>query len=263
MAYSVWLIAHKWDLLTPATYVGLGNFQRLAADPRAILSLQNSAIYTFLGVPMHLTVALILAMMLNVGIRGQSAYRTLFYLPAITPAVASAVIWTQMYHTEFGIINNFLANFGVQPIKWLWEPRIAKPALILMGCWGVGPAMIIFLAGLQGIPAELYDAASIDGAGGWRRFRHITMPLLSPIAFFNLVMGAIGSFQVFTAAFIMTGGGPQNATLFAVLYTYRNAFEYFRMGYAALLAWILCIIILIFTYIQFRVGRAWVYYELA
>jgi len=261
MGYSVWLMLHEWNLLTPAEYVGLGNFQRFAADPLALLSLQNSAVYTVMAVPVYACIALILAMALNVGLRGESIYRTIFYLPAITPAVASAVIWTQMLHLEFGIINNFLSNFGIEPVPWLWDPKIAKPALILMGCWSVGPAMVIFLAGLQGIPETLYEAASIDGANALHRFRHITLPMLSPIVFFNLVMGMISSFQVFTAAFVMTGGGPQNATMFSVLYIYRNGFNYFRMGYAALLAWILCIIIQVFTYFQFRLGREWVYYE--
>jgi multiple sugar transport system permease protein len=243
--------------------VALRNFQTMLSDDRMWISLTNTAYYTFLGVPLHLAIALVLALALNVDLRGKSIYRTIYYLPSVTPAVASAVVWTQMFHLEYGIINNFLLNFGIAPIRWLWDPAIAKPALILMGCWGVGPAMVIFLAGLQGIPAELYEAAEIDGAGQMRRFRHVTLPMLSPVIFFNLVMGVIGSFQIFTAAFIMTGGGPQNATLFAVLYIYRNAFQYFRMGYAALMAWVLCIIILIFTFIQFKVGKTWVYYEAA
>ncbi|MBC7077246.1 MAG: sugar ABC transporter permease, partial [Synergistales bacterium] len=170
MVYSLWLMFQKWDLITPPKYIGLANFQRLLVDPLAIISLKNTAYYTFLGVPIHLILALLLALALNVNIRGQAVYRTIFYLPAITPAVASAVIWTQMFHTEFGIINNFLANFGVQPIKWLWEPALAKPAFILMGCWSIGPQMVIFLAGLQGIPEVLYEAAAIDGAGGWEKF---------------------------------------------------------------------------------------------
>lgn len=261
MVYSLWLMFQKWDLITPPKYIGLANFQRLLVDPLAIISLKNTAYYTFLGVPIHLILALLLALALNVNIRGQAVYRTIFYLPAITPAVASAVIWTQMFHTEFGIINNFLANFGVQPIKWLWEPALAKPAFILMGCWSIGPQMVIFLAGLQGIPEVLYEAAAIDGAGGWEKFYRITVPMLSPVVFFNLVMGIIGSFQIFTAAFIMTQGGPQNATLFTVLYIYRRAFLDFQMGYSSVIAWLLAIIILFFTYIQFRAGRYWVYYE--
>jgi multiple sugar transport system permease protein len=263
MAYSVWLTFQKWDLLTPARYVGLQNYATMIADSKVWLSLANTAYYTFLGVPLHLALALLLALVLNMDLRGKSVYRTVFYLPSVTPAVASAVIWMQIFHTEFGILNSFLANFGILPIKWLWDPDIAKPALILMSMWGIGPQMVIFLAGLQGIPDVLYEAAKIDGAGRWKQFLNVTVPMLSPVVFFNLVMGVIGSFQVFTAAFIMTSGGPQNATLFAVLYIYRNAFEYFKMGYASLLAWILCIVILFFTFIQFKLGKSWVYYEVS
>jgi len=214
-------------------------------------------------VPLNLALALLLALILNIDLRGKSVYRTIFYLPSVTPAVASAVIWLQIFHAEFGILNGFLANFGVPPIKWLWDPDLAKPALILMSMWSIGPQLVIFLAGLQGIPDVLYEAAKIDGAGVWRQFTNVTVPMLSPVVFFNLVMGIIGSFQVFTAAFIMTSGGPQNATLFSVLFIYRNAFEYFKMGYASLLAWVLCIIILLFTFVQFKLGNSWVYYEAA
>lgn len=263
MLYSVWLTTQKWDLLTPPRYVGAQNLLRLLKDAKVWLSLTNTAYYTFLGVPIQLAIALALAIALNLDLRGKAVYRTIFYIPSVTPAVASAVIWLQIFHTEFGILNNILGNFGVAPIKWLWDPDLAKPALILMSCWGIGPQMIIFLAGLQGIPNALYEAAMIDGANRWRRFLNITMPMLSPVAFFNLVMGVIGALQSFTVAFIMTSGGPQNATLFAVLYLYRNAFEYFKMGYAALIAWVLCLIILLFTYLQFHLGRTWVYYETA
>ena len=263
MLYSVWLTTQKWDLLTPPRYVGAQNLLRLLKDAKVWLSLTNTAYYTVLGVPIQIAIALALAIALNLDLRGKAVYRTIFYIPSVTPAVASAVIWLQIFHTEFGILNNILGGFGVAPIKWLWDPDLAKPALILMSCWGIGPQMIIFLAGLQGIPNALYEAAMIDGANRWRRFVNITMPMLSPVAFFNLVMGVIGALQSFTVAFIMTSGGPQNATLFAVLYLYRNAFEYFKMGYAALIAWVLCLIILLFTYLQFHLGRTWVYYETA
>ena len=261
LLYSIWLTLHSWDLLTPAKYVGLQNFEKLANDTLMLKSLGNTSYLTFIGVPLHLLLALGLAIALNVEIRGRAIYRTIFYLPSITPAVASAVIWRQIFQPEFGVLNTFLGRLGISPIKWLWEPAVVKPAFIFMGSWGIGPQMIIFLAGLQGIPKQLYEAAEIDGATRWKRIIHVTLPLLSPVLFFNLVMGIIGSFQIFTSAFVMTGGGPQNATLFTVLYIYRNAFEYFKMGYAALLAWVLCIIIILFTFLQFRVGERWVYYE--
>ena len=261
MLYSVGLTLHSWDLVRPPEYVGFTNFAHFVSDGKVLKSLGNTGYYTFLGVPLRVLIALMLALSLNVKIRGRTIYRTIFYIPSVTPAVAGAVIWTQIFHTEFGILNNFLGVFGVQPIKWLWDPRVAKPAFILMSFWGIGPQMVIFLAGLQGIPAVLYEAARIDGAGKWQSFLHVTLPMLSPVLFFNLVMGFIGSFQVFTASYIMTQGGPQDATLFFVLYVFRNGFQYFKMGYASLLAWFLCLIIALLTFIQFRFGSRWVYYE--
>ena len=198
--------------------------------------------------------------MLNQGLRGQGFYRTIYYLPAITPAVASAVVWIQILNPEFGVLNAVLGWFGFGPVKWLFDTKAVIPAFILMSLWFVGPQMIIFLAGLQGVPKELIEAAEIDGANTWQRFWRITIPLVSPIIFFNLVVGIIGSFQVFTSSFIMTRGGPQDSTLFMALYIYRNAFEYFRMGYAATLSWLLFVIVLIFTVIQFRLSTRWVYY---
>lgn len=261
MLYSLLLIFLKWDLITPPEWGGMANFTRLAGDRRVPIALYNTAYYTFLGVPIHLAVAFLLALALNVQIRGLAIYRTIYYLPSITPAVASAVIWLQILQPDYGILNEFLRNFGIQGPNWLYEPALAKPAFILMSVWSIGPQMIIFLAGLQGVPAVLKEAATIDGAGEWSQFRHITIPIITPIIFFNLVVGIIGSFQVFTAAYIMTAGGPENSTLFYVLYLWRNGFEYFRMGYAALLAWVLFFIISFFTVIQFGLAGRWVYYE--
>lgn len=261
MLYSILLIFLKWDLITPPEWGGLANFTRLLNDRRVPIALYNTAYYTFIGVPIHLTVAFLLALALNVQIRGLAVYRTIYYLPSITPAVASAVIWLQILQPDYGILNEFLRNFGIDGPNWLYEPALAKPAFILMSVWSIGPQMIIFLAGLQGVPAVLKEAATIDGAGEWNQFRHITIPIITPIIFFNLVVGIIGSFQVFTAAYIMTAGGPENSTLFYVLYLWRNGFEYFRMGYAALLAWVLFFIISFFTVIQFGLAGRWVYYE--
>jgi multiple sugar transport system permease protein len=260
MIYSLYLVVHDWNLITPPRYAGLRNVERLFNDPLVGTSLTNTAFYTFVGVPLQLTVAFSLALMLNQAIRGRSLYRTIFYMPAITPAVASAVVWVQILNPEFGVLNAILGWFGIGPVKWLFDPTYAKPALILMSLWFVGPQMVVFLAGLQGVPQTLLEAASIDGANSWRRFWHVTVPIVSPVIFFNLIIGIIGSFQVFTQAFVMTQGGPRDATLFFVLYIYRNAFQYFRMGYAATLAWVLFAIIVVFTAIQFLVARRWVYY---
>ncbi|MHB0856015.1 MAG: carbohydrate ABC transporter permease [Anaerolineae bacterium] len=261
MLYSIYLVTQDWNLIKAPKYVGLGNFERMLGDPLVSKTLVNTAYYTFLGVPLQLATAFGLALLLNQNVRGQSIYRTIYYIPSITPAVASAVIWIQILNPQFGVLNAVLGFFGVAPIKWLFDPTWAKPAFVLMSLWFTGAQMIIFLAGLQSVPVEVMEAAQIDGANTWRRFWNVTVPVISPVIFFNLVMGLIGSFQVFTSSFIMTKGGPQNSTLFMVLYIYRNAFEFFRMGYAASLAWVLFLIILVFTGIQFVVGNRWVYYE--
>jgi multiple sugar transport system permease protein len=251
----------EWEILTPPTWVGLANFHQLMVDPLFGLVLYNTAFYTFLGVPLYLLAALVMALLLSLPLRGIPIYRTIYFLPSLTPAVANALLWVWIFSPDFGLANYFLRLVGLPPQKWLFDIHLAKPALILMGLWGVGSQMIIFLAGLQGIPQVLYEAASIDGANEWRRFWRITLPMLSPTIFFNLVIGVIGSFQVFTTAYIATQGGPQNATLFYVLYLWRNGFDYFKMGYASALAWVLLVIVLVLTLIQFRLARRLVYYE--
>ncbi len=261
MLYSLFLVTQKWNLITPPQYVGLRNVMRLFTDPLVVKALINTAYFTFIGVPLQLLVAFGLALLLNQAIAGRAVYRTIFYLPSITPAVASAVVWMQILSQEHGLLNQALGALGIPPVSWLFNPVATKPAFILMSLWAVGPLMIIFLAGLQGVPKELMEAAQIDGASLWSRFWKITIPLISPVLFFNLVVSIIGSFQIFVASFIMTGGGPQNATLFVVLYIYRNAFEYFNMGFAAALSWLLFWIIMVFTVIQFRLSKRWVYYE--
>jgi multiple sugar transport system permease protein len=205
--------------------------------------------------------SLAMALLLSLQLRGVSIYRTIFFLPSLTPAVANALLWVWIFSPDFGLANYFLQLAGVPPQKWLFDVNLAKPSLILMGLWGIGSQMVVFLAGLQGISPVLYEAASIDGANDWRRFWSITLPMLSPTIFFNLVIGIIGSFQVFTTAYIATQGGPQNATLFYVLYLWRNGFDYFQMGYASALAWVLLVIILSLTLLQFRLARGLVYYE--
>ena len=261
MAYSIYLVFQDWDLLSPPRFVGVDNFTKLLTDESIGISLFNTSYFTFIGVPLQLILALGLALLLNVKVKGLAIYRTLFYLPAMTPIVASAVVWLQILHPEFGILNSFLRNLGIEPVNWLFEPRAAKPAFILMTLWSVGPQMVIFLAGLQGVPQSLYEAAAIDGAGRLQQFWLITLPMISSITFFNLVVGIIASFQVFTTAFIMTQGGPQNATLFLVLYLYRNGFQYFKMGYASAIAWMLFLLIVFFTVLQFRLARRWVHEE--
>ncbi|MGQ9554709.1 MAG: carbohydrate ABC transporter permease [Anaerolineae bacterium] len=261
MVASAVMAFTQWDILTAPKFIGLGNFTTLAKDPLFSRSLGNTAFYTFIGVPLYLVLSLAAAVLLNAGVRGMSIYRSLFFLPSLTPAVANALLWVWIFNPDFGLANAILWQFGLPPQKWLFDVNLAKPSFIIMGVWHIGSQMVIFLAGLQGVPDQLYEAAAIDGANNWRRFWSITLPMLSPTIFFNLVIGIIGSFQVFTTAYIATGGGPQNATLFYVLYLYRNAFDYFKMGYASSLAWVLFGIVLLFTLIQFWVARVWVYYE--
>jgi len=262
MLYSLYMVLHSWNMISAPAFIGASNITELAADPLVGTSLWNTAYYTFIGVPLGLVTSFLAALALNAPIKGRSFYRTALYLPAITPAVASAVIWIQMLNPEFGVINSFLSWFGIPPVSWLYDPLAAKPAFILMSLWGIGPQMIIFLAALQNVPQELVEAAQIDGASGWDSFWNVTIPMVSPSLLFNFTMGIIGSFQVFTSSFVMTRGGPQNATLFMVLYLYDTAFLRFRMGYACTLAWLLFCIIMAVTFIQLRITNRWVYYEM-
>jgi multiple sugar transport system permease protein len=255
------LMFMRWEVITPPAWSGLDNFDRLIHDPLVPTSLWNTFFYTILAVPLHLAAALAAAMLLNTGIRGNNVYRMLIYLPSQMPAVAAAILWFFIFSPTYGLANGILGWFGLPPQQWLFDVNLVIPSLVVMSVWSLGAAMIIFLAGLQGIPEVLYEAARIDGAGTWRLFRHITLPLLSPTIFFNLIIGIIGSFQVFANVLIMTNGGPGNASLMFVLYIYRQAFQNFRMGYASVLAWVLFLIVLALTVVQFRVSRSWVYYE--
>ena len=261
MIASLLISFTRWEIVTPAHWVGLEQYTKLFADDRFYLSLYNTAYYVFLGVPLHLLLALLAAMAMNLNIRGIRFYRTVYFLPSITPVVASSLLWLWIFNPEFGLANSALSALGLPRLFWLQDPRLAKAAFIIMSFWNIGGQMVILLAGLKGIPPALYEAAHIDGAGAWASFRNITLPMLSPAIFFNLILAIIGAFQVFTQAYIITQGGPENATLFYVLYLYRAAFENFRMGYASALAWVLFIIILIFTYIQFKLSDRWVFYE--
>jgi multiple sugar transport system permease protein len=262
MIYSIWLSLTKWDIITPAKYVGLGNFRKLFLnDPLFWKSLWVTFYYTIVAVPLNLVSGFLVALLLNSEVKGMTAFRTIFYLPSIVPQVANAMLWLWLLNPEFGLVNTFLRSLGFPKILWLQDERWVMPAFWVMGLWTIGGGMLIYLAGLQGIPEQLYEAADIDGATIWAKFRHITIPQMSPIIFFNLIMGIIGSFQIFTSGFLMTNGGPNNATLFYVLYLYRNAFQWLNMGYAAALAWVLFIIILLLTLLVFRSLGDKVYYD--
>jgi multiple sugar transport system permease protein len=261
MGYSLWMSFHRWDLLSPPRFIGFDNFIRAFNDPVANLSLYNSAYYTIIAVPLQLIVAFALALALTQPLRFRDFYRGGFYMPILIPLVASAVVWQRVFHPEFGILNESLGWFGVAPRMWLFEVSLAKPAFILMSFWMIGRMMVIFIAGLGNIPSSLYEAASLDGAGVWERLRHVTIPLMTPLIFYNMVIAIINSFQTFIPAQIITQGGPENSTLFVVLNIYRQGFDYFNMGYAAALSWELFVVILGFTIAQFYMSKRWVFYE--
>jgi multiple sugar transport system permease protein len=261
MVYSLVLAFQRWDLLTPPQFVGLKNFSKLFTDPLARKSLYNSAYYTVFAVPIQLMISFLLALALTQKLRLRDMYRAGFYLPIIIPLVAWSVVWQRVLHPEFGILNEFLGWFGVEPKAWLFDPALAKPAFILMSFWMIGRQMVIFIAGLGNIPDSLLEAASIDGAGGLRRLWHITIPMMTPLIFYNMVIAIVNSFQTFIPAKIMTDGGPENSTLFVVLNIYRQGFQFFNMGYASALAWELFVIVTGFTIAQFYFSQRWVYYE--
>jgi multiple sugar transport system permease protein len=262
MIYSLYLSFTSWDLFTSPVWVGLNNYKDMLTDnPDFWQSLKVTAIYTLFSVPLSLAGALALALLLNSKVRGIAFFRTIFYLPSVLPAIAVAVLWIWVFNPSYGILNILLKLVGINGPKWLGDPNWALPALILMSLWTLGGSMIIFLAGLQGISQTLYEAAELDGATKRQQLFHITIPQLTPTIFFNLIMSIIGSFQVFTQAYAMTNGGPRNATLFYMYYLFDTAFIKFRMGYASALAWVLFIIILVFTLLVIRSSTVWVYYE--
>jgi multiple sugar transport system permease protein len=251
----------RWDLLSPPRFVGLRNYERMLEDPLFWQSLRVTALYTLLYVPTELAGGLALAVLMNQRVPGIALFRTIFYLPSVISGVAFVVVWMWIFHPEAGLLNAALALVGVNGPRWLTDPRTALVALWMMSLWGLGRTAVIFLAGLKGIPKELHEAAVIDGAGVWSVFRHVTVPLLTPTIFFNLVLSLIATFQTFTSAFVATNGGPLDSTLFYVLYLYRQAFERFSMGYAAALAWVLFVIIMALTLLVVRSAERWVYYE--
>jgi multiple sugar transport system permease protein len=256
----------EYTVLQPPRWIGLGNYREMfGVDELFWRALYNTSYYALFSVPLSLLFAIFLAVFLNIKTPGQSFFRATFFLPSIVPAVAAAVVWAWMLHPEYGLINDLLGRLGLPGPPWLTSEVWSKPAFILMSLWGIGPTTIIFLAGLQDIPQHLYEAAEIDGANSWHRFWNVTLPLLTPTIFFNLIIGLISAFQVFTQAYIFSQGGslggPAWSTLFYVLYLYNHAFQYFNMGYASAMAVVLFVIILILTAIVQLTSRKWVYYE--
>jgi len=243
-------------------WIGFDNYEKLFSgkDPFFYKSLLVTAIYVFLSVPIQIIVALLIAMLLNKDVKGKGIFRTIFYLPTIVPIAASSMVWIWLMDPDLGLFNTILRAVGLPTSKWIFDEKTVIPSLIIMSLWTIGTTVIIFLAGLQGVPKQLYEAVDIDGGNVFHKFINITIPMITPTLFFNLVMGFINGFQVFIQAYIMTSGGPNNASLFFTFYLYKEAFTNFRMGNACALAWILFIIISIFTLIIFRTSK-WVYYE--
>jgi multiple sugar transport system permease protein len=263
MLYSLYLSLNDSDVLSPPRWVGLANYERaFFVDDLFWSSLGRTFYYALLVVPAGVAGSLLAALLLNQKLAGTNVYRTLYFLPHLTPTVAAALLWVWVLQPEFGLVNYLLGLVGIEGPAWFGSTEWAIPSIAIIALWnGIGGnRMMIFLAGLQGVPQELVDASEVDGANGWQRFRHVTLPMISPTIFFNLVLGIIAALQVFTTALIATRGGPANATWFYALHIYTNAFQYFSMGYASALAWIFFVIMFVFTAIQMGVSRRWVYY---
>lgn len=260
MVASLVLTFTKYDLISPPQWAGLGNFSRLFRDRLIPIVGYNTAYYVVASVVPRLVLALLMALLLDQKVRGIGFFRAAYYMPSIVPAVANVVIWMWLMQPELGLLNSILRHLGLPGSPWLYHPSTSKLSLALMSLWYFGSQMLVFLAALQGVPTELYEAARVDGAGSLARFFRITVPLITPAIFFNLVVSVIDALQVFTLPFIATGGGPANSTRMAVMYVYEQAFSNQRMGYASLVAWLLFLVVIVFTLIQFRYSR-WVYYE--
>ncbi len=261
---SLYLSLTKYDVLGAPEFIGTANYVKMFTNDDLFWpSLARTFYFAGLGVPLGVLGSMFLAILLNQQLKGVSVYRTLFFMPSLVPLVASVVLWKWLLNTDFGIVNQALRELGIaNPPGWFTDRQWAIPSLILMRLWGGigGTQMIIFLAGLQGIPDSLYDAAHIDGANTWQRIRHVTIPLLTPTIFFNTVLGIIGALQTFAAAFVATEGGPGYATWFFSLHIWKQAFDYWNMGYAAALAWFFAIIIVTLTIFQIRLSKRWVFY---
>jgi len=264
MISSFILAFTRYDIITPAKFIGIENFKKIfSSDPLFYKSLWNTVYFVIGSVPISIIIGILVAVLLNQRIRGITIYRVLYYLPSVTAGVAVAIVWRSVYDVRYGLINNLLSKLGIQGPSWLGDPSWVMPSLIIMAVWGlIGQRYVIFLAGLQGIPEELYEAAEIDGASSWNKFVSITLPMLTPTIFFSLITGIISAFQsMFTAAYILTdgGGGPLNSAYIYVFHIYRNAYQYYHMGYACALAWILFLIVFILTFIQVKFS-GWVHY---
>jgi multiple sugar transport system permease protein len=262
VALSLYYSFCDYSLLQPPVFKGLANYQRLWNDQVFWTALRNTVVYGLLALPLGMLAALGVAMLLNRKVSGVSIYRTIVFLPSLVPAVASAMLWLWLFNAQLGLINTTLRAIGIaNPPGWLIDPHWAMPALVLMSFWGIGNTVVIYLAGLQDVPRELYEAADIDGASPFDKVLHVTLPSISPVIFFNLIMGIIGTLQVFATPYIMTQGGPARSTYFFTMYLYDNAFSYLKMGYASAMAWVQLLIVLALTALAAWSSKHWVHYQ--
>lgn len=251
----------RYDLISEARWIGLGNYERLfTTDPDFKIVLYNTFYYVLFGVPIGMTVAFLIANLLNADIRGRAFFRSVIYIPAIVPAICTAIVWLFLLNIQFGAVNGVLKALELPTVPFLSNPTLSKPTLIMIFVWAQGAAVVIYLAALQDVPRSLYEAATVDGANAWQKFRNITIPLCTPVILFNTVLGFIGAFQEFTLPWLLTEGGPAKSTEFYVMNLYRNAFERLSMGKASAMAWILLVIVVAFTAILFSTSGRWVYY---
>ncbi len=252
----------NWSGLTTREWIGLQNYVAMFTQDRDFLTVLGNTLYYSLGcVSLGVILSLAVALLMNQKVPGINVFRTIYYLPSVTSGVAIAIMFGWIFNPQVGLINYLLSLVGIKGPLWLASPQWAMPALILMSLWGVGGNMVVLLAGLQGVPEEFYDAAKVDGAGKWREFLNVTLPMISPVLFFIIITSIIGTFQVFESVYILTQGGPGTATRVFVYHLYKNAFEYQKMGYASALAWVLFLLILGLTWLQLKASRYWVYYE--
>ncbi|WP_240472959.1 carbohydrate ABC transporter permease [Paenibacillus sanguinis] len=263
MVYSLYMSFTDYTGSNSPTFIGLDNYKRMFSgeDQYFYKSLGVTFYFVILSVPSGIIYSFLLAILLNQNIKGKAIFRTIFYLPSIVPVIAISFIWLWLLNPDLGLANELLRSLGLPGSQWIFGEKSVVPSLALMNLWTTGGTMIIFLAGLQDIPRSLYEAIEMDGGTRLAKLRHITIPLMTPTIFFNLIMGIINGFQVFSQAYVMTNGGPNNASLFYVFYLYREAFQFSRMGSASAIAWVLFVIIMVLTYIVFKTSNRWVYYE--
>ncbi len=261
IAASFYLSLCDYSVLQSARFVGTANYADLFTDEVFWLALRNTLYYAALALPLGAFMAFSTAVLLNTGVRGMTFYRTIFFLPSLIPSVAAAILWLWVFNGEYGVLNHVLARIGIRGPGWLSDPAWSKPALVLMSVWGVGHAVVIYLAGLQDVPQQLYEAAELDGAHWLQKLRHVTIPVMSPVILFNVIMGIIGALQTFTQPYIMTHGGPSNASLTYLLDIYQQAFQFSKMGYASAMAWVFIVVTILMSAVLFKTSGRWVHYE--